>query len=511
MAQIVPLFKTFNGVYRDNGREAVPAGKVWYMSDFLPSMVETPMRGRQGWLYQNTDNFGAQADGLLLANYASGNVLMAAIGASLRRVPEVAPGASTLISASSVVTRQNPFMHRDRVIVTSGTGASAAKFVTFNGSTFTVTDAPVSALTGKYGIAWKDRVVLAGSSTNLQGIAFSKPGDPTVAWDAISIFNASSPIVGLAGMRSQILIFHDKSVERLRGTTPPDSTLSNPTGDMILDMLYDKAGCIDARTIANWQDNVIFADNQGIWLTDGSSVRSLTAQAGVSAYWKSLIDQHAIQGSTPSMRGGVIGDFYLCSMIASNGALAPETFVINIPTRNAFFLHNIIGGCFASGYTNNIKLFAGIANDGSAPNFRVMDLTPIFSEKQGVVGGVNTDGNGVLVKPTLQTPWTNLGREGRKRMQYMQMRYVAYAAAPQTAISVGVIKDPALAYGASNPINFGFYPDSQSMRRGNKNIGLALEGVAFDLAFVASTYDARIYEIGAVMTVEGEPSRMPAL
>jgi hypothetical protein len=88
---------------------------------------------------------------------------------------------------------------------------------------FTVTQiTATNALKAKYGVVYKDRLVVGNAVGNEQRIGFSPAGDPMAlvahggiaagSWDPVSYWNTSLAISGLGALRAAILVFHRGSV-----------------------------------------------------------------------------------------------------------------------------------------------------------------------------------------------------------------------------------------------------------------------------------------------------------
>jgi hypothetical protein len=490
MADLTPLLREVRGVYSDLARDRLPAGSVWAMTDWIPEILQAGARMRGAWFYQNTDPFAVVVDGMLYAPYAAGSVLLAVGSNSVNRIPEGAVGTSTFLNNLSP-TRQNPVFHRNRVIVPAANGTSAPKYITYNGTTFTFTDGPASALTGRYATVWKDRLVLANSAAQPSEIAFSKPGDPVTAWDSTSLVYTSYDITGLAAQRTQILVFHASSVERVRGTTPPDITLSDATGDLLLDTLWDRAGCYDARSIAYWQDNVIFCDARGIWLTDGAVVRNMTVQGGIINLWHQNFRRG---GADPlTIAGGVHQDYYICTI--RNLGFLPTTFVVHIPTRRAFMLSNLDVTAYAFSVGTGEKLFGA-----DAGAFRVSDLSPIFNPDPTIL---QVDGDGAPVLPSIETGWYRLSKgPGLKRMRDLHVSYVAVRDDDQEVLQAYYAKTP------TGPDHLlGELRPLADFDRRKLPVNRPLEGIAIRLTQLLPTKDSRLYDL-SIRAYAEEATRM---
>ena len=422
MAELISVLKNVRGLYADRSRDRLPEGSVWELVDWVPEIMQAGARMRGAWLYQS-DALPNNPDGMLYTPFRAGAKLLVANGADLRVIPTTSIGSTSI--GTIPATKQNPVFHRDRVIVPASNGTSAPRYITFNGTVYTLTDGPASALTGKYATVWKDRLVLANSIAFPSRVAYSKPGDPTAAFDAISIVDTSYDVTALATMRNQVLAFHDSAVERLRGTTPPDSTLSDPTGDLILDSLFDKAGCYDARSVAYWNENVVFCDSRGIHLTDGAATKNVTQQAGVMNLWRTNWERPS--GTPPLTTGGVVHRDYYIVTVRHTGQ-TPTTFVADMTTRRVFMLANCDCSCWAVASGTIERLFGS-----EVATKKVTDTTPIFSPNPSILQ-VDADGDAVL--PVIATGWYPLSKEpALKRVEDLHLSYEAY-------VDVNLITNP---------------------------------------------------------------------
>jgi hypothetical protein len=478
VAELASLLKDVRGLFSDRSRDRLPDGSVWELFDYVPEILQAGVRMRGAWTWQSTV-LTNNPDGMLYAPYRAGAKLLVANGARLDVVPTDSVGAALV--GTIPTTKQNPVFHRDRTIVPAANGTSAMRFITYNGTVYTLTDAPVSALTGKYATVWKDRVVVGGSASFPYRVAFSKPGDPTAAWDAISIVDTEDDLTGLARMRNQVLVLHAASVERLRGTTPPDSTLSDPTGDLIRDTLDERAGCYDARSIAYWKDNVIFCDSRGIHLTDGAAVRNLVAQAGVMNLW--MDNWERPMGTPPLTTGAAVHHDYYIVTLRHTGQ-TPTTFVVDLPTRRVFPFTNCDSSCWAHASIATERLF-GV----DIPNKRVIDGTPMFDPDPTIL---QVDANGVNVLPVIATAWHPLSKEPSfKRIVDVHLSYEAYVATGDPdVLLIAYVNAP---NGANQTL--GAFKATTQYARKKQAVRRRLQGVGFRVTQLVPTKDTRIYDI----------------
>jgi hypothetical protein len=449
------------------------------MVDWVPEILQAGARIRGAWLYQSTNSISPDLpDGLIYAPLSVGSRLLLAGGTNIYAIPEPTPGAAVDIG-DIPATRQNPVSWRDWVVVPASNGTSPGRRVYHDGANYQFADLPAGALTGRYATVWKDRAVFGNSAAYPRRVAFSKPGDPAT-WNALSVFDTTSDVTGLAQQRTQVLVFHSSSVERLRGSTPPDSTLTDQTGDMIRDSLFDRAGCYDARSIAYWNENVLFCDSRGIHLTDGAATKNLSHQGGISNLWRDAWERPV--GTPPLTTGAVVHRDYYIVTVRHTG-YPPVTFVVDLPTRRAFTLGNIHSPCFAAATGVRERLFGADTRVQ-----QVTDLTPMFDPNPNVLQ-VDADGSAVL--PVLATAWMPLSKEpSMKRITDLHLSYEAYADGNPEVLRLAYVNAP---NGADQTL--GEFRATTKYVRKKMWVRRRLPGVAFKLTQLVATRDSRIYDL----------------
>lgn len=481
MAEPTSIWREAKGVYQDAGRDNVPQGYVWDLIDYVPEILGAPVRQRGKWAFQS-DALPNAIDGMIYANYKAGGKLLVANGTNLRDVPVASVGSTSV--GTIPATLQDPVFHRDRVIIPAANGTSPAKYVVWNGAAYTLTDAPASAQTGKYAAVFKDRVLLAGSIAAPTSVGFSKPGDPTLAHDALSLIPTSLPLTGIAAQRNQILCFHAASVERIRGTIPPDSTLTDPTGDMVLDSLFDLAGCYDARSIALWNDNVIFADARGVHITDGAIVRNMAVQGGIETKWRRDFHEDTTRGPVLSLAGGVFRDLYIITIRSTSGL--PITWVCDIPTRRFTRFGNVDSTAFALSVGTAEKIYS---TDNTTK--KVVDLSGAFNPDRTVV---QTDGNGTNVLPVLETGWMRLGKQSawrRVRDLFFGYETIENADTGGRVLQIDYLHSPA----DTTYETLGGFKHMADYLRAKLPFERRVMGFALKVTQLLPTRDTRIYDI----------------
>lgn len=490
MADLTSIFREARGIHQDNGRDRVPVGKVYDMIDVVPRILGSSVRGRGKWAYQS-DVQAAEPVASLFVPYAAGATLVLILAnGNARSINQTSIGSAAFGAPGTTI--QNPVFHRDRLVVPRADGTSALRFISSAG---VVTNAPVSALTGRLATIFKDRVIAAGSAAEPTTIAASKPGDPTIAWDALSKIPTSLPLTGVASQRNQILCFHEGSVERLRGTTFPDSAATDPTGDMILEPLFDLAGCYDPRSIVNWQDNVIFADARGVHITDGAIVRNMIVQGGIETFWRSLFVTSGPRGAVLSLAAHVTRDLY--HVTVRNAVGSPITLCCDIPTRSWWAYSNIDATTYAVATGDEERLWAG-----DAASLRMIDITPIYSPDPEVLQ-VDADGTNVL--PLVDTGWLRLGQgeEAMKRIKFLMVSYETGVVPTDATTAVEVSRLHAPSDDDHYHLIQGL-PHVDEYRRSRVRAGFGSYGLGVRVAAVLPTKDFRLHDVSVDASVEEE-------
>ena len=412
------------GVKQDLPRDQLPAGAVWYATDLLPN-INAKLRERGG--YSNSaSNIAAS---LSTAGYIEGGIY-APFVAGAKNLPidedgnmfSIAAGSVTSLSAVGIV-KQNPVFHRDRVIVFAAGGASAPKV--YDGTT-------ISALGGSpptaiYSTVFTDRTVAGNTLAQPQRLFFSAAGNPA-SWDTTnSYIDFTDPITGLASLRTAILVFSLGNTSRIRGYTPP--TVAGGSGDFAVDDPLWDVGCSDARSIAYWNDQVIFANGTGIHITDGAGQDDLTRRCGMKRYWQDTI----MNGYTTSWTivAGVIRDHYIVSVM--NGATFKGAAVIDLRGQSWWPATNFDFSSMWSQQGAVDELYAG--RRGAA---WVASLASIFSP----VAGVKNDGDGDAVAATLETPYYR-GKPGKKSWKRLFLtHYLRDYATDNPTVALSYITTP---------------------------------------------------------------------
>lgn len=393
---------TSRGIVRDAPRTAIPQGSVYDASDFLlhqPGLVQK----RGGTSYAGPAlTGGTYAAAVAYAEFPAGSKLCAIDERG--HLFTVTSGATTDISTlgATFLPLDRPKVRigggKNLLIIPSNDGATGPKY--YDGAA--VGNLAATAPAGKFVEVYKTRVVLGNVSANPNRLYFSPTPDPTTAWDTTnSWIDFDYPITGLAATHNMLLVFSQGHTERLIGSTPP------PGSDMDRSPI-GTVGCTDARSIVVQENNVMFANTRGVFLTNGAGFASLTDEGLIASYWQSLFSGY--DPTTWTIAAGIYRTFYIVSIIDNNGTLA-ATLMCNVPRRAWWRLTNIkarmfsqaVGAAeelyYADRATNRVGTLSGILSPASA-NKNDADgtaVTPTLTYRmQGQGTGVKAFGHGQL-------------------------------------------------------------------------------------------------------------------
>ncbi len=401
---------------RDGAREAQPEGSVWNLVNFLPEVLGALCRKRGGYKYASVDlaTLNASAGSVLsgiVAEYTAGQSVLAMDNPTSRIYEIESPTTTENIGLSTAGGCRNPVFYEDIVIWPEHTGVNPPCKTTRSGATHTNAVLGGTPPAGKYALVYKDVLWLAGGNAFPKRIYFSKEGDPQI-WDqVVKWWEVSYPISGMAGLSNAVLIFSLQRTTRIRGSKPP------PDDDFLMDDPVFEVGCTDNRSIRNYRDKVIFANAQGLYMTDGVALEDLTRVCGMKAWWRDMMKgrdgfstgtQYNI--STWSIAGGIYDDFYFYSIM--NGTTLVDAGMVDLVRYAWTRLDNIDSAYFFDRLYPQ-ELFWG--RKGAA---RVATISDIFVPT--TANEIDADGDAVL--PSLETPFF-AGEPGVKTFQTLFVTY----------------------------------------------------------------------------------------
>src|SRR3990167_3658018 len=450
------------GVKQDFPRDQMPAGSVWYATDMLPN-IAAKLRERGGY----SNSASNIASSLSTASRIEGGIY-APFVAGAKNLPidedgqmfRIAAGSVSSLSAVGIV-KQNPVFHRDKVIIFAAGGASNPKV--YDGTTIsTLGGSPPTAI---YATVFTDRTVAGNTLAQPQRLFFSAAGNPA-SWDTTnSYIDFTDPITGLASLRTAILVFSLGNTSRIRGYTPP--TVAGGSGDFAVDDPLWDVGCSDARSIAYWNDQVIFANGSGIHITDGAGQDDLTRRCGMKRYWQDTL-MSGYSSATWTISGGIIRDYYIVSVMNAGSFVGAA--VVDLRAQSWWPVTNFDFISMWSQQGAVDELYAG--RRGAA---WVASLASIFVP----ASGVKNDGDGDAVIATLETPFYR-GKPGQKSWKRLFLtHYLQDYATDNPTVALSYITTPeATSYTSIT----GSLAELSAEDRVRLPLGFSSEGVAFKLA-----------------------------
>lgn len=487
MAKTPQAAKTFNRMVRDVPRNALPPGACWTLQDTLIDLG-APARTRGGYRFYSND---------LSATIATTQYIESGIYADQLSTPKLlavdedgtlmsiaSNGDITNIGALSVNPLQNPVQLGGVVIFPDNDGTTAPK--KYNGSTISALGGSPPA--GKYLESWKALLVSAGDAANPQRAYFTVADYDPEQWDTTNAYwDFSYPIVGVKGMRNSLLFFHKNYTSRLRGSTPP------PGGDMIADDPLFNIGCADARSIASWNEQVVWAASDGIYITDGSIPNDLTQLCGMKSYWQDVI-MPAYSSSTYTVVGGVLRNHYfICVM---DGATFKGGAKIDLQRYAWVNLTNIeaVSMWRTTSLSGSELLFFG-----NRDTDRVSELSTIFTPS----ATYKNDGDGTAVAKMIETGFYEFG-PGIDSLKAVYLNYdLRDAASDDPTYAVSYITSPeSTSYTAIATL-----AETTARTRSRMRVGKSALGFGFKILQANASSDARIWSLD-LQGHAREPSRL---
>jgi hypothetical protein len=488
MAEPVKVQDDFSlGMRRDDPRDNMAPGSLWDMKDYLLNFG-APLRKRGGWTYESEDFTAARAGASDTYTYHVGYIDPSASSASVMVVDSegfvyrVNPSSGTSTSIGSPTGSEvigQSFVHRDLWI---GSVANAEGFRprTWDGTTYTTTSSPVPFSRG--GCVYKDYTVIVDGTTGgltANRIYFSDPGDPT-AWSNIdvSFFDFSDKVRALVPLRESLFVFTENFVSRLRGNIPPPGT------DMALDDPFYPQGVHvqpnEWRAITRAVDEVIWANREGVFISDGAAIEDLTWLGGIRSYWQELIAQFTAGQAVIAL--GYQNGYLFVTLHSANPAPPTylDTLCCDVSRRVWFRLANIRAFDYVGG---GGELYFAVDNDQ-----RVGGLVGIFDPDSN-----KNDANGIAVVPSIETPFYFANPPGKKSFKRVYVTHRTSDAASDNPLhTVSYIKNPhTTSYtNISRTID-----EAAEMARVRRDLGFNSLGVAFKIVQSNASFETQIYDL----------------
>jgi hypothetical protein len=404
MASTIVLQDRFDrGMIRDLPIDQLPAGALWNQIDMIPgSKAGLSMRGT--WTQFSNTISGTYGSAVGFAPFAAGAQVVAINdSAALKSMP-----ASTGI-VTDRGTVQIPFMpptfYREMVYIPSNNGTTSVK--SYNGST-NAGAASGSPPAGMFATVFKDHLVLARNAATPNRMWFSNGGDGGT-WDTAADgqwLDLTYVPNGITSLRNMILAFSENAVERVRGDIIPGVAGS----DMVKELMFN-VGCPDPASIAPSDDYVVFANPNGVYMTDGIGLVDLTDQCGIKSYYRTVATSGLI-----TYAGGLYQGHYILSILDANGVFV-DSMCFDIAKRRAWRFTNVRTLMMVQAPTSASALSGELFFVERGRTY-VSRLGPMFKPPGDAAG----DGDLTYPSPSVQTGYLR-GKQGKKRWKKLYFSY----------------------------------------------------------------------------------------
>jgi hypothetical protein len=483
MASPIRVQPDFSGAMkRDFSRTDLPSDSLWNLIDFLPEVLAAPLRKRGGYEYASQDIASVTASAAYIiagitAPFSDGKSILAFDEDG--RVYEVESTTGTENIGAALTTR-SPVFYSDKVIVPDSAGTTAPKKITRSGGTHTIANLGGTPPAGKYALIYKDVPWLAAPAASSDRIFFGTAGNPEDTWDLVNKYlDASYPITGMAALSNAVFIFSLERTARVRGSIPPPDT------DFIVDDPVFEVGCTDNRSIANYRDKVIWANAQGLFISDGTAMDDLTSICGMKKWWLDVM--HGTEGfatgstydpASWSIVGAAFRDYYFFSIM--NGSTKVDAGVIDLKRYTWMRLKNIDA---VSMWTQPFPEEVYWGRRGAA---RVAKTSSLFTP----AAGNKADADGTAVEPQLETGF--YAYDGK--LKTFRTLFVDYdirdAATDNPILTVSYIDSPEEAsYTALTPT----MAEVLALTKEHFPLNLPAYGIAFKIVQSNNSSDTRLY------------------
>jgi hypothetical protein len=503
MASTTLASQNFNlGMRQDEPREQLPRGAAYRLTDYIPRDGAV-LRKRGGWGMATRDlnalAASARLAALAWAPFSSPHLIMVSDTHQLFSTVGTAvdSAAGSLVGDVLVTPTYPPFWHRDRMILLQGIGAPQAdpmKYYDAGAGAYTLGAVGGTPPRARVGWSWGDYLILANGYDPSSAYALrnnrlwvSGVGNPD-SWNTTAsggIFDMPDEVVGGVSMRNFQVVFGYSRVWAIAGDTPP------PGSNWSRRDLFS-VGCMDGRSIATYGDYFIWANNSGIYRSDGATTPTdVTAACGLSLFWRSLVSSFNF-GTGWKAVAGVLYGCYVISITNAAGANV-ATLVFDLEKDVAFTLGNVYAGMFAQRYPGpGTSLEAGTEELFAAWNSgpRAFRLSQLWTPTS-----LNAlDGDGTPVLPSLETPFYLVGSTDRKTVRRVYLGYDLRTAGGTPTLATGYVTSPEST--SYTEIATSAFPATTSFQRKRRNVNKsAVNGIAFRFRQTAASADTRIEEI----------------
>lgn len=498
MAETLLVGRNFDlGFQSDVSRDQLSRGAAFRMRDWIPQL-EAPLRKRGGWSQASADlnalSAATSLSGLAWAPFAGDPHLisLSEIG-KLYRSTTFANGFFVGATHGQGLTHK-PFWHRDRMIVPAAIGAAAAnpyKYYASSPGVYAVAPVGGTPPQARGGFSWGDYLVLFNYYDPADGgvlknyrMAFSSVGNPD-AWvysgSSSSHFDIPEEMVAGLQLRNVIIAWGYANTYMITGDTPP------PGGNLARRTLFNGNGCFDGRSVATYREYAIWANNAGVYRTDGATLTDLTKAGGISLFWRELVRGFSQQQGWKAA-GGVYAGHYVITVTTPAGVAT--TLICDLDRQVWTQFTNIEAVMFA-------ERTAGPGTalmDGSEELFFAHPNAPRAARMSTCWdpdATVALDGDGAAVLPEIEFAFDKVGETAKKRVRRAFVNYDIRTAGAAPELEVSAIFSPEDTAYAS----LGTLPTTTELTRDAVDVKEQTYGIGLKIAQLGASADTRLYEL----------------
>lgn len=418
MGMPFPMITAYERMVRDAPRHELPPGACWTLQDAIPDRFDAPVAQRGAMaLWSHVTPATADPIGIGWGQFSggTGNLLLMSDGSAQGLDnSKVQTARGTFPVASPTSFRTPPMVsHRQKLVFAPRGKSGGNGLYIYDGASNIV------AVTGMSGLGplsvglFNDYTAWFGDESNShpQRIGFSNAGDPSTYQPTVSFVDMPQTVLGGACLRDLIVVFCKNAIYRVRGSIPP----GNGPSDMRVELLSPKVfGLIDPRSIVYYGTSVIFANQQGVWMTDGVSLKNLTEKGGIHQLWINAVNTGITECVSWVYRGNLFVSIWNGVGHYSN----PPTWTLMYDfDRNAWSTMsnmNFFGGAAQGiyGSTEDVGLFFN-QNDAPSGFPGIATIASIFTPDNGAdpFPSSNTLVEGLMVETGLLRGFMRLHRK----------------------------------------------------------------------------------------------------
>lgn len=422
---IILAGRNFDQGYKsDIPRDQLGTGTAYRLRDYIPDLG-APLQKRGGYSFASTD-----LNGLSSASYvrslgwvpfpADEHLIAVSESGKVYNISQFDGAHGTFIGATTGLgSNHNPFWFNDlQGMVIPANGDNAVWKYYKSGGVYVTAALGGTPPHASVGAAWGDYLLLANGYISgvltSNRIWISGVGAPET-WSVGTAFeDMPAEVVRIVPMWNTILVFGYADVWLITGDTPP------PGGNWTQKTVFAGTGTMDGRSIVTYQGYAIWANNEGIFKSDGYTLTDLTARGGIQQRWAELVKNFNLSQGW-SAAAGIFNGHYIITVYDNLGNFV-TCQVCNIDRQVWFEFTNIPALNFAHrGSAPGTSLYAGVEESFFA--HKTLPRAGSISSLWTPVSGNANDADGTAVLPQIELPFAKPGGTGMKQFRRAYFTY----------------------------------------------------------------------------------------